>query len=269
MFLLCFARCSRASFSNVSEKWAPELRHHCPTAPILLLGLKSDLPAQVSEEEAHAMATQIGAAQYLSVSSLTQANVSDVLPLAVRTVMSPPRIAGRQRGLRGLIERARGRSHAEAESAPRNVRPPPPTLPQPEHAPYINISTSTYGGDLKRMLAEGAFADVVLAVDGVEYPAHRLVLAAAAKYFRLAFDIDAEGNMCAEERLLGATGDRFSVACSKVHLTSRDLAQTPSLLPVCNFDSLVLAVFLTYWLRRAWQALSMTKRTTHFNSTTW
>lgn len=34
---------SPSSFENVTSKWYPELKHHCPEAPIILVGTKIDL----------------------------------------------------------------------------------------------------------------------------------------------------------------------------------------------------------------------------------
>ena len=41
--LICFSIASPASFDNVRNKWSPEVRHHCPRAPHLLVGTKLDL----------------------------------------------------------------------------------------------------------------------------------------------------------------------------------------------------------------------------------
>lgn len=38
VFLLCYAVDNETSFKNVTAKWIPELRHHCPSAHILLVG---------------------------------------------------------------------------------------------------------------------------------------------------------------------------------------------------------------------------------------
>lgn len=77
VFLIGFSVVSQTSFQNVSEKWAPEIKHYCPNTPIVLLGLKNDLRSQVggsnsshgdddcsmvSKEEACQLAKDIGKA---------------------------------------------------------------------------------------------------------------------------------------------------------------------------------------------------------------
>ena len=43
VFLMCFSLVSPASFENVSAKWYPEVHHHRPDTPIILVGTKADL----------------------------------------------------------------------------------------------------------------------------------------------------------------------------------------------------------------------------------
>lgn len=43
VFLICFSLVSRASFENVKSKWLPEIRHHAPGVPFILVGTKLDL----------------------------------------------------------------------------------------------------------------------------------------------------------------------------------------------------------------------------------
>jgi small GTP-binding protein len=41
--ILAFSVVNPASFERIKDKWFPEIRHHCPGVPIILLGLKLDL----------------------------------------------------------------------------------------------------------------------------------------------------------------------------------------------------------------------------------
>ncbi|MES1910603.1 MAG: hypothetical protein MHM6MM_005904, partial [Cercozoa sp. M6MM] len=85
---LCFAIDSKASLNNAKNKWYPELRNHGPPGtPIYLVGTKGDLRHQdghtlVSEEEALAMATDIGASAYHEVSAMTMDGVHELFKSA-------------------------------------------------------------------------------------------------------------------------------------------------------------------------------------------
>ena len=43
VFIICFSTISTESFDNVKSKWHPELKHHCPDKPYILVGTKVDL----------------------------------------------------------------------------------------------------------------------------------------------------------------------------------------------------------------------------------
>lgn len=40
VFVVCFSVISPSSFTNVTNKWMPEIRHHCPDKPVILCGEK-------------------------------------------------------------------------------------------------------------------------------------------------------------------------------------------------------------------------------------
>ncbi|KAL6061053.1 Ras-related C3 botulinum toxin substrate 2 [Balamuthia mandrillaris] len=104
VFLLCFSIVSPPSFENVRAKWNPEITHHCPTSPKLLVGTKVDLRedkdtlerladkrmAPVSVAQAEQMRKEIGAAKYLECSALTQQGLKSVFDEAIRIVLNPP-----------------------------------------------------------------------------------------------------------------------------------------------------------------------------------
>lgn len=43
VFLICFSVVSPTSFANVKSKWWPEIQHHMPNTPFLIVGTKVDL----------------------------------------------------------------------------------------------------------------------------------------------------------------------------------------------------------------------------------
>jgi len=104
VFLVAFSLISRSSFENVKAKWWPELKHHSPGAPMILVGTKLDLRADpntvaklreknqtpISSEEGLEQASNIGAVKYLECSALTQKGLKTVFDEAIRVVLCPP-----------------------------------------------------------------------------------------------------------------------------------------------------------------------------------
>ena len=43
VFLLCFDIVNPASFNNIRQKWRPEIEHHEPNKPFIIVGTKMDL----------------------------------------------------------------------------------------------------------------------------------------------------------------------------------------------------------------------------------
>ncbi len=104
VFLICFSLISPASFENVRLKWFPEISHHCPGKPIILVGTKKDLRDDdatlsylkeknlepISFDAGAQMSKEIGAVKYLECSALTQRGLKNVFDEAIRAVLCPP-----------------------------------------------------------------------------------------------------------------------------------------------------------------------------------
>ena len=112
VFLLAFSIISPSSFENVSAKWYPEINHHCPNTPIILVGTKLDLRDDVDTvnrlreknmtpitfEQGMAKAKQINALKYLECSALTQKGLKNVFDEAIRAVIAPQKQQKKKKG---------------------------------------------------------------------------------------------------------------------------------------------------------------------------
>ena len=112
VFLACFSIISPSSFENVKAKWYPEINHHCPNVPIILVGTKIDLRedketinrlaekklAPVSHQQGMQLAKEIKSIKYLECSALTQTGLKAVFDEAIRAVLQP---AGGKGGKKG------------------------------------------------------------------------------------------------------------------------------------------------------------------------
>lgn len=101
VFLLCFSVVNPSSFQNVTEKWVPEIRHHCPTVPVVLVGTQCDLREDVKvlieldkckekpvpDTAAKALSVKINAVSYVECSALTQKNLKEVFDTAILSGM--------------------------------------------------------------------------------------------------------------------------------------------------------------------------------------
>jgi cell division control protein 42 len=104
IFLVCFSVVSPASFENVREKWVPEIMHHCPRVPFLLVGTQTDLredPSTVdklnknrqrpiSAEQGEKAAKDLKAVKYVECSALTQKGLKNVFDEAILAALDPP-----------------------------------------------------------------------------------------------------------------------------------------------------------------------------------
>ncbi|KAH8831570.1 P-loop containing nucleoside triphosphate hydrolase protein [Flagelloscypha sp. PMI_526] len=98
VFLICFSVTCPSAFQSVRTNWYPELEHHAPGTPKLLVGTMSDLRENVktiaslaenrtqpiSYDEGVAMAKSLGIERYIECSALTGENVDKVFEDAIR-----------------------------------------------------------------------------------------------------------------------------------------------------------------------------------------
>jgi Ras-related C3 botulinum toxin substrate 1 len=110
VFLICFSVVSPPSFENAKNKWNPEIMHHCPKAPKLLVGTKIDLREDsetlarladkrmqpISKDQGDKLAKEIGALKYLECSALTQNGLKNVFDEAIRVVLNPPTVMAKK-----------------------------------------------------------------------------------------------------------------------------------------------------------------------------
>ena len=100
----------------------PELRHHMPNTPILLVGLQSDRRANavdvVTREEGRTMATRTGCAAFVECSIVTGENLDDVMRAAFMVGMEHSYVLGPSVRTRlSTVLRPRGRRSMSFDSA--------------------------------------------------------------------------------------------------------------------------------------------------------
>ncbi|XP_052267410.1 ras-related C3 botulinum toxin substrate 1-like [Dreissena polymorpha] len=103
VFLICFSLINPDSFENVRQKWFPEVNHHCPHTPIILVGTKLDLRddketteklkvkklSPVTHQQGLTLAKDVNAVKYLECSALTQQGLKTVFEEAIRAANVP------------------------------------------------------------------------------------------------------------------------------------------------------------------------------------
>lgn len=83
-------------------QWYPEVRHHCPGAPIILVATKTDLretqgnssdkrKSHLNHDRGQALAKEIKAVKYLECSAKTMEGVKQIMDEVIKIVLSPPK----------------------------------------------------------------------------------------------------------------------------------------------------------------------------------
>ncbi|PRP79797.1 Rho GTPase [Planoprotostelium fungivorum] len=112
VFICAFSIISPSSFDNIVNRWHPELVHHCPNVPIILVGTKMDIrndastierlreknQSPVTYEQGMARAKEINAVRYVECSALTHKNLKNVFDEAIRSVVDPPPMKKKTKG---------------------------------------------------------------------------------------------------------------------------------------------------------------------------
>ncbi|KAG0655538.1 Rho GTPase [Maudiozyma exigua] len=104
VFLVCFSVIAPPSFENVKEKWFPEVHHHCPGVPCLVVGTQIDLRDDkiiieklqrqrlrpITIEQGERLARELKAVKYVECSALTQRGLKNVFDEAIVAALEPP-----------------------------------------------------------------------------------------------------------------------------------------------------------------------------------
>jgi len=104
VFLICFSVVAPSSFENVREKWYPEVHHHCPGVPCLIVGTQTDLrddttmleklskqkQKPVSVEMGEKLAKELNVVKYVECSARTQQGLKNVFDEAIVAALEPP-----------------------------------------------------------------------------------------------------------------------------------------------------------------------------------
>ena len=93
VFMICFSVVNRQSLDAVATKWIPEVKHHCPEVPFVLVGTMIDIREEgnkdhVSKKEGLESAQNLGASAYLECSALTGEGVTETFKEAACVVLS-------------------------------------------------------------------------------------------------------------------------------------------------------------------------------------
>ena len=102
MVLICFSFDCPDSLENTAARWKPEIVHHLPNVPFILVGNKSDLinsrkvraelakygQKPITNDDSRRMAKRLGVTAYAECSSKTREGVQILFQLAARTARS-------------------------------------------------------------------------------------------------------------------------------------------------------------------------------------
>ena len=170
MCFACFSLVNADSIANVEEKWIPEIQHHMPMTPILLVGCKLDLVADGDQHDHADIASRItNCAGVLTTSALTGKNVGLLMERAIdiATRFKRSKKSHRKRGYVLPLE------------------PLPPTMPETGRAPWIYPKNSTMSDDFSGLLknSEEKCDAFVVFPGGAQVGFHRIMVESSCESF--------------------------------------------------------------------------------------
>eukprot|EP01117_Protostelium_nocturnum_P010287 TRINITY_DN369_c0_g1_i1.p1 TRINITY_DN369_c0_g1~~TRINITY_DN369_c0_g1_i1.p1 ORF type:complete len:204 (+),score=55.35 TRINITY_DN369_c0_g1_i1:244-855(+) len=101
VFLVCFSVVSPSSFDNIRLRWMPELNHHCPGTPTVLVGTKIDMRTDqavidgltqqnlsvITKDKGEALCRELKMTTYVEISALSQIGLKEVFEKATKIVV--------------------------------------------------------------------------------------------------------------------------------------------------------------------------------------
>ncbi len=104
IFLICFSVVVPSSFDNVKEKWYPEISHHAPHVPCIIVGTQIDLrddptalanlarqhQKPITYQQGERLAKELKAVKYDECSALTQVGLKSLFDDAIVAALEPP-----------------------------------------------------------------------------------------------------------------------------------------------------------------------------------
>lgn len=93
VFLICFSVDTPVSFENIKSKWYPEIQHHAPGVPFILVGTKIDVRGDgkagdvLSKQMGEQLKEELKAYKYVECSARTQEGLKQVFDEAIRCVL--------------------------------------------------------------------------------------------------------------------------------------------------------------------------------------
>jgi len=105
VFLILISTSKPSHYKSARDTWAPELKHHCPGVPFLLVGIQ-DPPNDALDtasrkkarlDEGTKLAREIGAEKYVECELTSQRGVKNVFDEAIVAALEPPAVPKKRR----------------------------------------------------------------------------------------------------------------------------------------------------------------------------